>query len=55
MKICVDAMEQMQLVQEAFGRAALRGHAVRRVIRSEEGKAAAARPDCGARPLHRLE
>lgn len=43
------AMERIDVVQEAFGRASLRGHLVRRIVRSEGGRAAAACPDCGAR------
>lgn len=41
--------DQLDVVQEAFDRAALRGHEITRVIRAEGTRAAAACPLCGAR------
>ena len=43
------ASQHVTAVQEAFERASLRGHRVRRVIRAEGQRAAAVCPDCGAR------
>lgn len=43
------AMRQMEVVEDAFQRALLRGHLIRQVLRGESGRAAAVCPDCGAR------
>jgi hypothetical protein len=43
-------LDHLGAVQEAFERARLRGHTVTRVIRAEGARAAAACPECGARP-----